>query len=110
MLSASQLRHVLEVRVRPNIATGRHGGKKDAWVMENVVRASIEPLTGRELLNAQQTEARVSHRIRTFWFPDMSPDKRLRLRPGGRVFRPSTIINVGEQDREFEILATEKPD
>lgn len=66
---------------------------------------SLLPLSGREYFTAQQVEARVSHRARTHWRSDVHPKDRMRI--GERIFNIEAVLNVGEQNRELELMVVE---
>ncbi len=69
--------------------------------------AAIEPLSGNEQLVGNQTEARVSHRIRMRKPEDITITSEMRCVEGERVFHISSVVDVGERRRELELLCTE---
>jgi SPP1 family predicted phage head-tail adaptor len=73
------------------------------------VWGSIEPLTGREYIQAQQSESSVSHKIRTEQLPqNLGPaNPRMRLKFGDRTFEALSVVNVEERNRELEWMCVE---
>jgi head-tail adaptor len=82
---------------------------------------SVEPLSGRELFVAQQAQSQTTHRIRCQWFDGLTTKHRLKIAKfttvdeddptadaNFRIFHLETLINVGEMNRQYEILAVEK--
>ena len=69
---------------------------------------SIEPLLGKELLNAQQIQSTVTHRIR-MWFEDGILPK-MRITHDSRVFQIVSIINRREHGELLEIMCAEAID
>lgn len=69
------------------------------------VWGSINPLSGRELLQAQQVQAEVTHRVRIRYRSGLDPSMQIVF--GTRTFDIVSIINLEERDREIEILCKE---
>jgi head-tail adaptor len=76
--------------------------------------ASIEPLTGRELLNARAVEADVTDRIQMQWSrttAQITPRYRIRYDSpvyGSRYYNILTVKNIEERNRLLEIMAVEQ--
>jgi SPP1 family predicted phage head-tail adaptor len=79
-------------------AVSRSGAPKSAYEYEKTIMASVEPLRGREKIQAAQLEASISHRLRTHYDPDITPRHRLDI---------FSVVDVFSRHRELEILATE---
>jgi len=99
------LRHRLEIQ-EPLTAAASDGGIAHTWTTVDTVSGSIEPLAGRELLQAQAVDARVTHRITIRYYEGITPDHRIVAR--SRTFAIHSIVNAGERDAEFQILAEER--
>lgn len=67
--------------------------------------ASIQPLSARERLFANQSQATTTHTITTIYIADVST--RWRATWDGRTFNFDSVVNVNEDDRELLITATE---
>lgn len=106
MMRAGQLRHKLSIE-RPQTETTASGHTKiSSYDCIGTMRASIEPLRGREMLQAQQVNAETTHRIRARHRKDIRTSDR--LTKDGRVFEIESILNVDERNRELEIMAIER--
>jgi len=77
-----------------------------AWVTFTEFFASVEPLRGREFWASQQVQAEVTHTIRTYYVPGITPQMRARV--GERVFEIQVVRNLKEENRILEILAAER--
>jgi len=66
---------------------------------------SVVPLSGRELFEAQQVDARVSHRIKMRY--DSAINSRMRIAIGSRIFNIASVINVDESNEELRLMCTE---
>jgi SPP1 family predicted phage head-tail adaptor len=75
------------------------------------VHASIEPLSGNELLRAEQFEASLTHRVRTRYYPGVKPHWRIRYDDDRaditRVFDIKSVIDPEERHRELELMCEE---
>lgn len=69
------------------------------------VWASVEPLRGRELIEAQQMHANVSHRVTCRHVSGVTPA--MRVRHDSRTLNITSVANVFEQDWKLELLCTE---
>lgn len=99
----------LNRRVALQIATETQdtvGQVQQTWSAVGTYWASIMPLSGRELVNAQQLRADVSHEVR-MRFPVGTITTKHRLVYGSRVFHIGAVLNEGEGNVEYRILATE---
>lgn len=87
-------------------AADTHGEPIPTWGVFAVVWAAVTPLMGQERYSAQQVHADVSHRITVDYLAGVTP--KMRALWQGRVFDFTAVINVGEQNRELQILAVER--
>lgn len=76
----------------------------ERWHVVCRIRAKVEPLTGNELAASQQVIANVTHRISTRYNPRIQPDMRLK-NYNGTIYEIRSVVNVGEMNREMEMLA-----
>ena len=85
-----------------------HGGQSDPWaspVTVATVWARIEPLRGREALEAGRLEARHSHRVTIRYRDDVVAGQRARI--GARIFNIRSVANRGDRDRWLELICVE---
>lgn len=75
------------------------------WSTVRLIWAAIDPVSGREFYEAEQSQSEVTHKIRCRWFPGLRTDQRLNLR--GRIFEIVSAINWGERNEEYLIMAKE---
>ncbi len=81
------------------------GGTVQAWATFATVWAAIEPLSGRELLQAQQVQAEVTHRVRLRYMNGVTAE--LRVLFGTRYFNILSAVNVQERNREIVLTCKE---
>lgn len=103
-MEAGRLRHPVTLEA-PTRAANTFGEPVAAWSPVAEAWASVEPLSGRELWQAQQVQSQVSHRVRLRGPSDVAPDWRLRLE--GRTFQVLTVLRREERTFEVELLCVE---
>lgn len=67
--------------------------------------ASIEPLSGREYMEASQMGSEVTHRIRLRYFSGLTTKHHLTY--GGRTFNIVSMLNLDEGNVVHELMAKE---
>ena len=85
------------------------GDAADAATTLQTIWASVAPLKGDERSAAQVVHANVSHSVRFRWSSvaaGLKPDDRVML--GSRVFDIVAVMNLLEENREIELLCTER--
>jgi len=103
-MRAGNLRHKLEIQ--ENTPTRNAVGEEvDSWTTVATVWASIEPLSGVELLNAQQVAAETTVRIGLRYRSGVTAAHRIKF--GARIFDINVVSNVGERNRELQLLCKE---
>jgi SPP1 family predicted phage head-tail adaptor len=104
-MDIGKFRHQIAIQV--NTPTQDSAGSWiDSWADEGaVVWGSIEPLSGRELLLAQQVKSDVSHKIRIRYKAGITSAKRVRYQ--NRYFNIISVLNIQELNVYMEILAKE---
>jgi len=105
-MRSGQLRHSVLIQ-SPIGDEADFGHGTGSWSIGFAAWAAIEPLTAEERASPQQVEAGVTHRIRLRFRGDEPVKPEQRIVYGERVFHIRGVINVGERDRECEILAAE---
>jgi len=77
-----------------------------SWSNTATVWASIEPLTGNELINAQQSGAMVTHKITTRFLTGVEPKDR--ITHSSRTFEIQSVRNFRERDVSLEMMCREE--
>jgi SPP1 family predicted phage head-tail adaptor len=104
-LRAGRLRHRVTIE-RAAESRDAHGGVALTWSRVATRWAGIEPVSGREFIASEATQANVSHRI-MLRAGGLTITSRDRIRFGDRVFGITTILNRDERGAVLEIMATE---
>lgn len=89
------------------VMTPTEYGHEGAYIEIAKAWASIEPLRGRETMDAGVTSHDVTHRVRCRYRRDVSIGPEMRIRYGTRLFEIVFVIDVDEAHRELEIEARE---
>jgi SPP1 family predicted phage head-tail adaptor len=103
-IRAGKLRHEIEIQ-QPSETQDAYGEPTGSWSTFAAVRASVEPLQGREFFASQQMQAEVTTRFRIRWISGVSPSMRILF--GTRLFNISAVINPDEKNHELHIMAVE---
>lgn len=94
----------------PVITTGEIGGPLKTWASVATVWADINPLTGRERLQAAALKSEVSHEITIRWqaaLADPQAVAAMRIVFGTRIFNIHASMNQDERNRVLVLLASE---
>jgi SPP1 family predicted phage head-tail adaptor len=84
------------------------GSVIETWSIYATAWASIEPLSGREYIAAQSTQADVTHRIRLRYLSGVTP--KMHVNYSSRIFNILSVININEQNRELQLMCKESID
>ena len=105
-MRAGKLRHVVQIQVRSDTPTSS-GQRAFSWSTFATVRASVEPLAGREFYAAQAQERgdRVNTRFRLRYLAGLKP--RMRIVWDGRWFDITSIIQMRGLRHELVVMAQE---
>ena len=105
-VQAGKLRHRVTIQ-RPKEGMDEYGDPLLQWSDIGERWASVEPLSGREQIEAFSVEATITHRVRfRAQDIDVSPRDRILTRTG-RILEVKAALNVEERTRVYEVLATE---
>lgn len=113
-MRAGWLRHRVEILAK-EASRDSFGAEVIAWVTVATVWASVEPLRGREYIEAKQGQVEVSHRVVMRHWLELGgtgvpgPEMRLRLE-GGRVLEIESVINPLERGEGLELMCRESRD
>ena len=111
-MRAGWLRHWVEVLAK-EASRDSFGAEVITWVTAATVWASVEPLRGREYIEAKQGQVEVSHRVVMRWREGIGPEMRLRIAGGptgvgGRVLEIESVINPLERNERLELMCAER--
>lgn len=100
----------LRIEQSAEVRSTDYNAAQETWMELITVRASVKPLSGRELWWARQVQAQVTHRIRTHYLLGIKEKMRgvVTSIAGDRVFNFLSVTDVDEKHVELEILAIEK--
>jgi SPP1 family predicted phage head-tail adaptor len=98
---AGVLRKVVTFQAR---STGKDaaGQPLDTWTTQFTSRASIDPLTGRELIQAQIAGASATHQVTVRYRSELADPivvAKMRILYGSRVFNIQASMNQAESNR-----------
>ena len=99
-----KLRHL--VKLQSSIDTmSDYGEETKTWVTIESIYASVEPLRGRELLEFDQMEAEISHRIIIRATDNATPSTRILW--GSRIFDINVVRKIEEREIMMELFCKE---
>jgi SPP1 family predicted phage head-tail adaptor len=97
----------LMVLTEPDESRNELGEPALSWKEAAKIWASIRPLSGRELWQAQQVQADVTHACRLRFRTGIDATMELDLQ--GRRLRIVAVLNLEERNRTLELLCQEQP-
>lgn len=109
VIRAGDLRNRITLQTRVT-AQDPSGQPVESWVDAFKCWASISPLTGRELIAAQQVQSSVTHNITVRYrreFGDPKTVANMRAVYGVRVFNIHACMNQEERNRAVDLLVEE---
>lgn len=104
---AGWLRHRIVIQELVG-AKNSYGEVVQSWQDVATVWASVEPLRGREYVEAAAAQANVDHRIRMRYRAGIGPAMRVKF--GERVFAIVSVIDARERHKELELMCKEGVD
>jgi SPP1 family predicted phage head-tail adaptor len=106
-MEAGKLRHQVKLQ-RVAVSADSHGDQTKTWTDLATVRASIEPLSGREFLQASQVMSDITVRIRIRGRSDITLTPKDRVLYGTRTFDIRHVIDWGDRGTDWQLLCTER--
>jgi SPP1 family predicted phage head-tail adaptor len=103
-MNSGELMHEISIQTQ-STTRGDAGELVDSWTTDATIWASIKPGSGREFYNAKQINAEITHEIKLWYYPGLSPAKRFLFRT--RVFNILQVKNVDEGSVEMVVYAKE---
>ena len=99
------LRHRVAIQNSTPSQDGYGDDSNRTFSTVETVWGSVEPISGRELLNAQQIQAETTHRIRIRHTTNATSQSRILFK--GRTFEIVSLINWMEKNCRLELLCKE---
>lgn len=103
-IAAGKLRHRIEIQTLTDADVG-DGTFTSTYSTAATVWASIQPLRGREFMEAQQTTGRATHRVTMRSYPALTIKHRLVF--GGRTFGIEAVQHVDERPIMTQAMVVE---
>ena len=103
--SIGELNKRLTIQVQTKVSDGL-GGSTETWVDQDTVWGSVNPLRGQEKLVAEQTQSKVTHRVKIHFRSVFSGSWRFKF--GQRFFNVESVINANEGDVFLELMCEER--
>lgn len=104
----SKLRHRLRFQTSSQVRDA-HGGYALSWADSFTSWGAIEPLNGREYLEAQSINESISYRFRIRWRSGVDSDMRI-IDTDGLIYRIESVIHDKHARRELIIMAVQNED
>lgn len=105
MIRAGKLRHQVDLQERVSDPDAM-GDLADEWATYATVWCAVEPVSGQEVEVAKVLDARVTHKIRMRYQPDLHPTHRILF--GTRVMHIKDVRTWEERGAETVVLAEEQ--
>lgn len=105
-MRAGTLRHRVTIQETTETRDGA-GGVINTWSTVATVWAAVEPLRGREFIEARATQAQVDTRIRIRYQASLSLTPKMRVTWGSRVYDIQAVIELRTEHREIHLMAKE---
>ncbi len=101
LINAGQLRHRVVIQAR-TLSDTAGGGQTESWSTHATVWARVEPVSGRELMEAQQLEARVSHKVTIRALDTVTSE--MRISHGSRSLNIESVLRINNELGEAMML------
>jgi len=85
--------------------TTPQGVKIEPWIVIETFFGALWPVSANEQIQAGGTSMTITHKIRRHYKSILKPSWRIKYM--NRVFEIKSIINIGEENREMDILVKE---
>lgn len=106
MVKAGRFDKVITLQRQTNIKSN-YGAIAREWHDVAMIRASIEPISGREYFSGAFQLGENITRIRTRYRPDLVIDRKMRIKYGDRIFAIYDVIDYHERHEELQIMCKE---
>jgi len=105
-MKAGRLRHKIKIIALSNTPDGYGGGTVEETLVAEVW-ASVEPLRGQKLFEAQQVNAKTDTKIVLRYIDGLVPSNIIGF--GVNRYRILSIVNVAERNVEFNLMCERLP-
>ncbi|CAH1230688.1 hypothetical protein PAECIP111891_06723 [Paenibacillus allorhizoplanae] len=99
MIEAGKLRHVVTIKYLKPTKSSFGGDNTQEWLDFLTVRASKEPLIGKEYFNAAAVQSLVQVKFRSRYKPGIT--NAMRIHHGEEVYEILSVINVQSLNKEL---------
>ena len=82
------------------------GGYINEWILVKECRASVKPLRANEIYKAQQIQQETTHNIIIRYFEGLQNSDIIRHK--GKEYEISSVINVDNESKFFELICIER--
>jgi len=107
-MRAARLRHRLVLQKKVTARDAATNEKTTTWTTVDTVWGAIEPIRGRERVEAQALDAEYDVRLIFRYGSEITAcDATWRATNGGKVYAFHAVINMDERNRQYEVLAKE---
>jgi SPP1 family predicted phage head-tail adaptor len=104
-MEAGSLRKRITIQ-KKSVARNSYGEEVITWVTHCQAWAQMEPLSGREFLEARQIQAEAMVRITLRYQAGIEPEMRVLF--GTRTFNIQAVVHVEERGREIQLMTVEQ--
>ncbi len=105
VINAGRLRQKVTVQKRTE-KQNRDGDVQGCWVDQETRRAAILPLSGNEVFESDQTDARLKLRV-VMRAQGLTLTEDMRLKYGTRILNITSVMNIEERGRKIVAMCTE---
>lgn len=105
-MNPGQLRHRITIQHVSGTTINTSGEEIPKYVDWKTAWAAVEPLKGREYLEAQKLRAELTYRIKIRYMAGLEQSMRVKFKD--RIFRIESIINLNEANREVHLMCVEQ--
>jgi len=106
-IKASNLNRRVTLQSSSDVQDSDTGKITKVWVDGEEIWANINPLSGRELMEAQKIQSKVTHRVKLRYYSSEDVTSNHRLKYNDRTFNISYVLNRDEANWEHELLCVE---
>lgn len=105
-MRAGRLRHRVVIQQPTAGAANDYGETADTWSTFATVWSEIVPQSAREYQQAQTLRGDMTHLIKIRWYNGVTIQMRVVYK--SRNLNIVSVINVGERDREMQLICVEE--
>jgi SPP1 family predicted phage head-tail adaptor len=103
-MRAGDLRHRVIIE-QATVTADAAGNRTETWSTLATVWAALEPLTGRQFVEAFRTNAELTHRVRVRYRSDVIAS--MRVTEGSRHYAIVAVLDQGGRREEMHLMCRE---